>query len=248
MNRKEAIKKLDSIIEYYRIEIEDKGMDEEIAEIMEALEEPITLADFLGWEEGVVYEHNSEKYKIEDGRLVEWNYVDNEWYNAHPWWNEREIGELRKATKVEKKLKAYHVKDEYSYDCLMQELEEQGYLWAGRDKPTSYNAKIINGLSDWNMYIYLDDYINYSLNLYPEDYEITEYHKEEPKFRARIKEKLNIPLLARYYYFVKASKELKTSKSTKGSNTVQSIFIMTKTEWNKLGINDTNADFEEVEE
>lgn len=167
------------------------------------------------------------------------------------WYLSREIDDLEnqieQATPVKEKPKGYHVKDEYSYDCLMQELEEQGYLWVGRDKPTSYNVKIINGFSDWNMYIYLDDYITWSKNCYPEDYDIIEYHKEEPKFRARIKEKLNIPLLARDYYFVKASKEIKTSKSTKGSNTVQSIFIMTKSEWNKLGINDTNADFEEVE-
>lgn len=148
------------------------------------------------------------------------------------------------------KPKAYHITDEYSYDCLMKELEYQGCEWYDGNDLTKFNVKNAPEFDEWNIYIVLEDgYLSWSDSdlPYPELYEIVEYHKEEPKLRARIKEELNIPLLARDYYFVKASKELKTSKSTKGSNTVQSIFIMTKSEWNKLGINDTNADFEEVE-
>lgn len=168
------------------------------------------------------------------------------------WYLSREIDDLEnqieQATPVEEKPKAYHVTDEYSYKCLMKELEEQGVKWNGGEKPTEFNIKKVPCLSDWNIYIYLDnDYITWGKNCYSEDYDIIEYHKEEPKFRARIKEKLNIPLLARYYYFVKASKEIKTTKSAKSPNTREAIFIMTKDEWYKLGINDTNADFEEVE-
>lgn len=179
------------------------------------------------------------------------------------WYLNREIDDLEdqieQSTPVKEKPKAYHVTDEYSYKCLMKELEEQGYMFDIKSyaskKPTKLCYELPYGTRD---YIYLvggldigwnSDFNTSTPNIYNDErYDLIEYHKEEPKFRARIKEKLNIPLLARDYYFVKASKELKTSKSTKGSNTVQSIFIMTKSEWNKLGINDTNADFEEVEE
>ena len=167
------------------------------------------------------------------------------------WYLTREIDDLEdqieQSTPVKEKPKAYHVTDEYSYKCLMEELEEQGFKWVNGVKPTSLKVNPFS-FSSQDIYVFcIDDHMTWSNSCDSEKYDIIEYHKEEPKFRARIKEKLNIPLLARYYYFVKASKELKTSKSTKGSNTVQAIFIMTKSEWNKLGINDTNADFEEVE-
>lgn len=144
------------------------------------------------------------------------------------------------------KPKAYHVTDEYSYDCLMQELEEQGYLWIRTDKnPTSAGIPVSQPI------IYLEENKkiswDYGESNIKEKYDIIEYHKEEPKFRARIREELNIPLTAKDYYFVKASKEIKTTKSAKNLNTREAMFIMTKTEWDKLGINDTNADFEEVE-
>lgn len=237
MNRKEAIEVLKTNRSFYR-----DWKQKEFEEAIETLEKEITLTEFLCWEEGKEYERIHYRYKIENEKL----YAKNDYCN----WFESglEINfykELRKATPVKKK--AYHVKDEYSYDCLIKELEEQGFKWVNGIKPASLKVNPFI-FSSQDIYVFcIDDRMTWSNSCDSEKYDITEYHKEEPKFRARIKEELNIPLLARDYYFVKASKEIKTAKSGKSPNTREATFIMTKDEWNKLGINDTNADFEEVE-
>ena len=73
MNRKEAIHTLKDIFDYFWVEIEDKSIDGELTEIMKVLESSLTLADLLGWEEGVEYEYYpaqnnevTEKAKIVD--------------------------------------------------------------------------------------------------------------------------------------------------------------------------------------
>lgn len=69
MNRKEALQILGDMFDYYWIEIEEKRRDEEVEEIMDALEQPATLADFLGWEEDVKYEWSGDWYKVKGNAL-----------------------------------------------------------------------------------------------------------------------------------------------------------------------------------
>lgn len=69
MNREEALK----IIEENRIFYRDYKK-EQFDEALEYLKQPITLADFLGWEENVVYvdtEYPEYIYKIKNDTLYE---------------------------------------------------------------------------------------------------------------------------------------------------------------------------------
>lgn len=100
MNRKEAVKKLSDIIDYYWIEIEEKGLDNEITKIIEALEKEITLAEFLGWEENVEYKCHDDKFIIMDDELYIWNHTKRDWIDAYGVSMNR-FGQLRQAKKIE---------------------------------------------------------------------------------------------------------------------------------------------------
>lgn len=140
MNREEIVTKIQDEI----LKIQDEcqvdylahKLIDEIFDEVEKLRQPISLADFLGWEEGVEYEYEHSTYKIMDNKLYHRYGYPNDWK-----WEESDcslnyIIKLQQAIKVEPKLKAYHVKDEYSYNCLMKELEAQGYTWFSNIKPT----------------------------------------------------------------------------------------------------------------
>ena len=73
-----------------------------------------------------------------------------------------------------------------------------------------------------------------------EMYEIIDYHKEEPKYYAKINgwELLGNDIC---YFYQSSDKYIYlTSEKYAGR--------LTKEEWAELGINDSNADFEELEE
>lgn len=283
MNRKEAIEIIKNS-NIYGARMNGKNL---IIEAINELVKDITLADLLGWEEGVEYEWRSEKYKICDDILQCYDKNDDCWYDSV-----EEINDylrIQQAKKVESKPKAYHVKDEYSYKCLMKELEEQGYKWNSSTEPTdsSYwdiyenntviycreNKRLIYSSLDYfnafrknsynlieykkeepklksrngGTYIYFDEDTGidgfekrYSLI---DEFEIIECHKEEPRFYAKIKgwENLGTGIV----YFYKASNE-KIYLATKFY--ARNTGVYTKTEWNELGVNDTNADFEKVED
>ena len=78
MNRKEAMHTLKDIFDYFWIEIEDRGIDGELTEIMEVLEKPLTLADLLGWEEDVEYEAMGSKFMISDDNNL-YELCNGEW-------------------------------------------------------------------------------------------------------------------------------------------------------------------------
>lgn len=252
MTREEIITKVQNLInQAYKYDI-DSEYYEGLFDEIENLRQPPTLAEFLGWEEGIEYRRGGSYFKIEGNHLLQKGH-SGKWVNMNlqTW----ELIDLRQATKVEEKLKAYHVKDEYSYNCLMKELEEQGYVFDynsyGSKKPTELRYKLPYGTRD---YIYIVGYKDISWNsdfntstpnIYGgEIYDIIEYHKEEPKFYARYKGSINLYQDYNYYNYL-AWKGVCVI-SDKGE-VFDSIIQMTKPEWNELGINDTNADFEEVE-
>ncbi len=250
MNRKEAIEILKEIARN-PLTINESHLKRE--EAIRVLEEPLTLADFLGWEENVEYRRGGNYLKIEGNHLLHKGH-SGKWVNMNlqTW----ELIDLRQATKIEPKLKAYHVTDEYSYKCLMEELEEQGYLFDynsyGSKKPTELRYKLPYGTRG---YIYIvghediswnSDFNTSTPNIYnDENYDLIEYHKEEPKFYAKVKGTDELNCVNVYWHFDTYEELLSVSDK---DNTECYITLMTKTEWHKLGINDTNADFVEVEE
>ncbi|MFL8888669.1 hypothetical protein [Helcococcus kunzii] len=206
---------------------------------VEVDQQPVSLADFLGWEEEVEYGagiYEGGIHRVKDGRL-EQSIGDGRWVNARLSLTPVKIKKLRNAQKVKTK-KAYHVKDEYSLHELIKELKEQGAL---------VDINLRDDFRKGYIYLFVDDenHINsYTHSRFLEDYDIIEYHKEEPKFYARYKGSINLYQDYNYYNYL-AWKGVCVI-SDKGE-VFDSIIQMTKPEWNELGINDTNADFEEVE-
>ena len=223
MNRKEAIE----IIKNSNINGARMNGKNLFIEAINELMKDITLSDLLGWEEGVEYHCYDDRFIIMDNELYIWNYTKRDWIDAYSVSVNR-FEQLRQAKKIEQKLKAYHVKDEYSYKCLMKKLEEQGYIWFSNKKPTegfhwdTYKSNTVVFCKEGKTITYSE------LSYYETDeksrYDLIEYHKEEPK----------------YYAFVKDTRTWIRDLTGKAIKS-------TKSEWNKLGINDTNADFEEVE-
>lgn len=228
-------------------------------DLIKELEKPITLADFLGWEEGFEYEIDESKgfiYRVKENRL-EYKRKDNDmWANAvvnltpeqfRMWRHARKI----EPKKVEKKPKAYHVKDEYSYKCLMQDLEEQGCIWHSNNKPTKWFSWVVYG-DNTVIYCKKNKTLSFSdlryFNSYKKnDYELIEYHKEEPKYYAKIKGGKFLEPNHQYFRWHKKLKKITIGNNIrcKGNEEILDHYL-TKTEWSELGINDTNADFEEV--
>lgn len=155
MNRKEVIKKAKEILN------ESDNLTRELKEILEFFSNPtITLADFLGLEEGNSYKRRGEVYKIKGNHILKLK-GNSKWYYVNlPLWS---LLDLRQAAKTESK--KYYAK-------------VKGWELLGSDICCFYQA------SDKNIYLTSKKYADYLI----------------------------------------------------------------KTEWNKLGINDSNADFEEVEE
>lgn len=235
MNRKDAIEALKG---FRKNDFEYPRDWEFLNSLVGVLEQPISLADFLGWEENVEYDVGpfyGGINRVKDGRL-EQSIGDGEWVNARLSLTPVRINKLRQAKKVKKK--AYHVKDEYSLHELIKELKEQGAL---------VDINLRDDFRKGYSYLFVDDenHINsYTHSRFLEDYDIIEYHKEELKFYARYKGSINLYQDYNYYNYL-AWKGVCVI-SDKGE-VFDSIIQMTKSEWSELGINDTNADFEEVD-
>lgn len=68
MNRKEIIERL-KLIQAGLTQDDNNKSKNRIDAVIENLKQPITLADFLGWEEDVIYTDGNIYYKIQNGNL-----------------------------------------------------------------------------------------------------------------------------------------------------------------------------------
>lgn len=114
MNKKEAIEELKKYvkdsIKFYEQSIssgfgEGSYYHQIFNEIIKAFEKSITLADLLGWEEGVEYKYDNGIYKLQNGNIYhQHGYVENlEWEETD--YHIDFILRLQLATKVEKSKK-----------------------------------------------------------------------------------------------------------------------------------------------
>ena len=67
-----------------------------LSQVWDYLKQPVTLADFLGWEEGVEYRRGGNVLKVEDNHLLD-KTPNGKFYNAHC--STAELIDLRNATK-----------------------------------------------------------------------------------------------------------------------------------------------------
>ena len=99
---KEVIEKLENIIE----KSNNKELKEDIEEIIYNLEQPITLADFLGWDEEQEYEYNDKIIKIINNKLYSKSRNESKFYETLLPLNCFES--LKKASKLD--LQKYYLK------------------------------------------------------------------------------------------------------------------------------------------
>ena len=191
MTREEAIERLKNIKS-----VPSMFIDETIKELVEALQEPPTLADFLGWEEGQEYEaENGTIYNIQND-IVNIKFGDPYYFKKsliNQWFDE-----LRQAKKVEPKLKAYHVKDEYSFNSLIEELNKQGYRWYGASVEYEERRDVVYCENYFKLMVSSIEYFNSNE---ADNYDLIEYHKEEPKYKWRFKSVKTIRIDGKVLYF-----------------------------------------------
>ena len=68
MNRQEIIERL-KLIQAGLTQDDNNKSKNRIDAVIENLKQPISLADFLGWEENVIYTDGNVYYKIQNGNL-----------------------------------------------------------------------------------------------------------------------------------------------------------------------------------
>ena len=172
VNKEEAIEKLKNIKS-----VPSTFVDEIIQELVEIFKQPTTLSDILGWKEGQEYRWRGDIFRIQSDILQIQDRSDKGWYDSAEELNDY-IG-LRKAKKVEPRLKAWFVKDEYSFKELQKELESKG---VHQDKSQKHiPADFFK--DDNSIYVYAENEVWYtsSLKNVPGNRYIIEYYKVEPK-------------------------------------------------------------------
>ena len=97
MKREEAIKQIRKRVSMER---DYKQQFYAIVEALERLEQPLTLAEFLGWEEGIEYRRGGNILKVEDNHLLD-KRPNGKFHNTHC--TTAELIDLRNATKYEPK-------------------------------------------------------------------------------------------------------------------------------------------------
>lgn len=118
MNRQEALEKLKEYydwnydVEEYSEEYE-KNQKQNLEDIIKYLKQPISLADFLGWEEDIEYDNLGKRYKMISNKLYYFNNVSNEWTTSV--FNEKfeEFIEFQQAKKAQPKKYYLRLKDKY---------------------------------------------------------------------------------------------------------------------------------------
>lgn len=141
MNREEAFKVLNFEVEEAEIvcledyyDVSEKEQAGAFIRAVERLKQPLTLAEFLGWEEGVEYKCLSGKYKVVDGELLYYWSIMKDYKPASIFLDRSNILTMREAEKVEHK-KKYRIPlpNLITTDGMQQYLtEKDGYWFASR--------------------------------------------------------------------------------------------------------------------
>ena len=110
MNKKQAIERIQELV-----------ATKEINKCLEILRQPITLADFLGWEEDVIYvDENNNPYKITKDSLFEftnnkWEYCNYYTFNFYCYWFLRNCKKAKKPINKKYYLKFKKFENSYVY-------------------------------------------------------------------------------------------------------------------------------------
>lgn len=98
MNREEFATKVQDLVNQAYLQDVDNKYYKNLMYEVEELRYPITLAKFLGWEEGVKYRRGGSIFKVEGNHLLD-ERPDGKFYNTNC--STAELIDLRNATKYE---------------------------------------------------------------------------------------------------------------------------------------------------
>ena len=153
MNRQEIIEQL-KLIQAGLTQDDNNKSKNRIDAVIENLKQPITLADFLGWEENAIYVDNDTNimYKIQDDSLCEiigQSLVIDSSYC----FSKISIKELRQL----KKTLRYNLVLQKGYRKLFDLLDCEKYLTMDIDEETIFNSKYATDNSKYQVQFTLEE-------------------------------------------------------------------------------------------
>lgn len=152
MNRQEIIEQL-KLIQAGLTQDDNNKSKNRIDAVIENLKQPITLADFLGWEENVEYEFDKKIYKVIDNNLYS-KFQKDFSLNLASLCN-YDISRLRQAKKVRKK--RFNLILQKGYRKLFDLLDCEKYLTMDIDEETIFNSKYSNDNSKYQVRFTLEE-------------------------------------------------------------------------------------------
>ena len=155
MNRQEIIEQL-KLIQAGLTQDDNNKSKNRIDAVIENLKQPITLAEFLGWEEDVEYEFDKKIYKVIDNNLYS-KFQKNFSLNLASLCN-YDISRLRQAKKVRKK--RFNLILQKGYRKLFDLLDCEKYLTMDIDEETIFNSKYSNDNSKYQVRFTLEEIEN----------------------------------------------------------------------------------------
>lgn len=196
MNKKETIEVINDKLKdlkYYAKEMGEvlKSTNYFIDKLeKEVVKKERSIYGILGWKEGDIYKWKDMKYKLEDGILYVSDLDEKCWIESiyNDLFSHKHRVFIIKDEAVKAKEKAYYVKDQYSFNKLMEELEEQGYVWRDGGKLTEEVELCFSNFIFVNSgkFITKDPFLRGMCDFekeYGNRYELIEYYKE-PRLKA----------------------------------------------------------------
>lgn len=160
MNRQERITGIQNKInEFYKNNVcteSERQLLSEIFDEVEILRQPISLADFLGWEEDAEYKNSINTYKIQNNSLYEQPInIVNGYIPAHIVLSETFIKKLRKLKKMQHS--KYNLILQKGYRELFDLQDCEKYLTIDTTDGTVFNSKYSTNNSKYQAQFTLEE-------------------------------------------------------------------------------------------
>ena len=157
MNRQEIISQI-KLIQAGLTQDDNNKSKNRIDAVIENLKRPITLANFLGWEENAEYKVLKDRYKMINNKLYYFNNVSNRWITSA--FNEKfdDFTDFQQAKKIQPK--KYNLILQKGYRKLFDLLDCEKYLTMDIDEETIFNSKYSNDNSKYQVRFTLEEIQN----------------------------------------------------------------------------------------
>ena len=154
MNRQEIIEQL-KLIQAGLTQDDNNKSKSRIDAVIENLKQPITLADFLGWEENVEYKVWGNECKIIDNKLHFFDHKLSKWKTSC--YND-DFTDFQQAKKIQPK--KYNLILQKGYRKLFDLLDCEKYLTMDIDEETIFNSKYATDNSKYQVQFTLEEIKN----------------------------------------------------------------------------------------